>query len=123
MPHSFNSSLFHCVFSTKQRRNTITPDLQERFESGPHAVRAGIGLVRELDEDFVFRGMPGDNADRQPGLSALVPQKIPIHPHPLRAAGDVVDRHLDFRLAEAGAEFAGDVRGQDFSYFCSLSRR
>ena len=31
MAHSFNSSLFHCVFSTKQRRNTITPDLQERL--------------------------------------------------------------------------------------------
>ncbi len=31
MSHSFNSSLFHCVFSTKQRRNTITPDLQERL--------------------------------------------------------------------------------------------
>ena len=31
MSHSFNSSLFHCVFSTKQRRNTITADLQERL--------------------------------------------------------------------------------------------
>lgn len=31
MAHSFTSSLFHCVFSTKQRRKIITPELQERL--------------------------------------------------------------------------------------------
>ena len=31
MPHSYSSSLFHCTFSTKDRRNTITPELQERL--------------------------------------------------------------------------------------------
>jgi putative transposase len=29
MGHSFTSSLFHCVFSTKERRKTITSGLQE----------------------------------------------------------------------------------------------
>jgi putative transposase len=29
MAHSYVSSLFHCVFSTKGRRKIITPDLQE----------------------------------------------------------------------------------------------
>ena len=29
--HSFVSCLMHCVFSTKERRNLITPELQERL--------------------------------------------------------------------------------------------
>jgi putative transposase len=31
MSHSFVNALFHCVFSTKQRRPLITPALQERL--------------------------------------------------------------------------------------------
>jgi REP element-mobilizing transposase RayT len=31
MPHSYVSALFHCVFSTKERRKIITPDLQDRL--------------------------------------------------------------------------------------------
>jgi REP element-mobilizing transposase RayT len=31
MPHSYVSSLFHCVFSTKERRNLITDELQQRL--------------------------------------------------------------------------------------------
>jgi putative transposase len=31
MSHSFVSAIFHCAFSTKGRRNLITPDLQDRL--------------------------------------------------------------------------------------------
>ena len=31
MSHTFVNALFHCVFSTKQRRRLITPALQERL--------------------------------------------------------------------------------------------
>lgn len=31
MSHSYVSSLLHCVFSTKQRRKSITPEIQERL--------------------------------------------------------------------------------------------
>ncbi len=31
MPHSYASALFHCVFSTKDRQATITPDLRDRL--------------------------------------------------------------------------------------------
>ena len=31
MSHSYSSSLFHCVFSTKERRRLITPELGERL--------------------------------------------------------------------------------------------
>ena len=31
MPHSYVSQLMHCVFSTKERRPLITPDLQSRL--------------------------------------------------------------------------------------------
>lgn len=31
MSHSFVNSLYHCVFSTKERRPMITPDLQPRL--------------------------------------------------------------------------------------------
>jgi len=30
MPHSYCSAFLHCVFSTKDRRNSIAPDLRER---------------------------------------------------------------------------------------------
>lgn len=30
MGHSYCSSLYHCVFSTKERRKTIAPELQDR---------------------------------------------------------------------------------------------
>lgn len=31
MAHTYTSQLLHCVFSTKERRSLITPDLQERL--------------------------------------------------------------------------------------------
>jgi REP element-mobilizing transposase RayT len=31
MPHSYLSNLMHCVFSTKERRKLITPELQQRL--------------------------------------------------------------------------------------------
>jgi putative transposase len=31
MSHTYASSLFHCIFSTKERRRTIRPDLQTRL--------------------------------------------------------------------------------------------
>ncbi len=31
MSHSYNSSLFHCVFSTKEQRRTISADLEDRL--------------------------------------------------------------------------------------------
>jgi REP element-mobilizing transposase RayT len=31
MAHTYTSQLLHCVFSTKERRSYITPDLQERL--------------------------------------------------------------------------------------------
>jgi REP element-mobilizing transposase RayT len=31
MAHSYISSLYHCVFSTKERRQLITPELEERL--------------------------------------------------------------------------------------------
>jgi len=31
MSHTYCSSLYHCVFSTKERRKTIVPDIQPRF--------------------------------------------------------------------------------------------
>jgi REP element-mobilizing transposase RayT len=31
MAHTYCSALFHCVFSTKERRKTIAPELQERL--------------------------------------------------------------------------------------------
>lgn len=31
MPHSYLSNLMHCVFSTKERRKFITPEMQQRL--------------------------------------------------------------------------------------------
>lgn len=44
MPHSYTSCLVHCVFSTKERRGTITPDLQERL----HPYIGGIARSNDM---------------------------------------------------------------------------
>jgi hypothetical protein len=46
MAHTYCSSLFHCVFSTKGRRKTIAPELQDRL----WAYMGGIAsVVRQTD--------------------------------------------------------------------------
>ena len=44
MAHTYCSSLFHCVFSTKERRKIITPELQDRL----WAYRGGIAREYEM---------------------------------------------------------------------------
>lgn len=50
MGHSYTSSLFHCVFSTKERARSISPEIRERLwpfiggiarENGMHALEVG----------------------------------------------------------------------------------
>ena len=44
MAHTYCSALFHCVFSTKERRRAIAPDLQERL----WAYMGGIARENEM---------------------------------------------------------------------------
>lgn len=44
MSHTYCSSLFHCVFSTKDRRKIIVPDVQERL----WAYMGGIAREHEM---------------------------------------------------------------------------
>jgi REP element-mobilizing transposase RayT len=44
MAHTYCSSLFHCVFSTKERRKAIAPELQERL----WAYMGGIARENEM---------------------------------------------------------------------------
>lgn len=54
MAHSFISNYYHCVFSTKERRKLITPELEERLWpflggiAGTHRMRAlAIGGIED----------------------------------------------------------------------------
>jgi REP element-mobilizing transposase RayT len=44
MAHTYSSSLFHCVFSTKERQRSIAPELQERL----WAYMGGIARENEM---------------------------------------------------------------------------
>jgi REP element-mobilizing transposase RayT len=44
MAHTYCSSLFHCVFSTKERQRTIAPEMQERL----WAYMGGIARQHEI---------------------------------------------------------------------------
>ncbi len=44
MAHTYCSALFHCVFSTRERRRTIAPELQERL----WAYMGGIARENEM---------------------------------------------------------------------------
>jgi REP element-mobilizing transposase RayT len=56
MPHTYCSSLYHCVFSTKERRKIIPPDLQIRL----WAYMGGI--ARELQIKAIEVGGMDDHA-------------------------------------------------------------
>jgi len=45
MPHTFCSSLYHCVFSTKERRKTIPPDVQGRLWAYMGGIAREIGAT------------------------------------------------------------------------------
>lgn len=45
MPHSYSSTLMHCIFSTKERRRIITPDLQARLFPFVGGVARQNGMV------------------------------------------------------------------------------
>jgi len=53
MPHSFCSSLYHCVFSTKERRPLIVPEIQTRLWS----YMGGVARERGM-KSLIVGGMP-----------------------------------------------------------------
>jgi REP element-mobilizing transposase RayT len=68
MAHTYCSSLFHCVFSTKDRRGVITPDLQERL----WAYMGGI--AREHGMKALAVGGTSDHAH----MLISLPSSLPI---------------------------------------------
>ena len=44
MPHTFCSSLYHCVFSTKERRKFVLPDVQERLWAYMGGIARGLEM-------------------------------------------------------------------------------
>jgi REP element-mobilizing transposase RayT len=44
MAHTYSSALFHCIFSTKERRKAIPPDAQERL----WAYMGGIARMNQM---------------------------------------------------------------------------
>ncbi len=44
MPHTYCSSLYHCVFSTKQRRKIIPPDVQARLWAYMGGIARGLHM-------------------------------------------------------------------------------
>ncbi len=66
MGHSYTSCLIHCVFSTKDRRPSITPDLQERLY--PYMG----GIVRENGMKALAVGGTADHVHMLLSLPATV---------------------------------------------------
>jgi REP element-mobilizing transposase RayT len=44
MPHTYCSSLYHCVFSTKERRKIIRPDVQGRLWAYMGGIARGLEI-------------------------------------------------------------------------------
>jgi REP element-mobilizing transposase RayT len=44
MPHTYCSSLYHCVFSTKERRKIIAPDVQGRLWAYMGGIARGLEI-------------------------------------------------------------------------------
>ena len=44
MPHTYCSSLYHCVFSTKERRKLITPDVQVQLWAYIGGIARGLQM-------------------------------------------------------------------------------
>ena len=67
MAHTFVNALFHCVFSTKERRRLITPNLQERL--WPFMG----GIAREQGFKALAIGGVEDHVHLLLSLSATIP--------------------------------------------------
>jgi REP-associated tyrosine transposase len=67
MPHSYVSTLTHCVFSTKERRKLITPDIQQRL--WPYMG----GIARENSMKALAIGGVEDHIHMLLSLSATTP--------------------------------------------------
>src|SRR6266536_1355714 len=68
MSHTFSCSLFHCVFSTKERRKMIAPDIQARL----WAYMGGI--AREHD----MRALAVGGIDDHVHILLSLPSSMPI---------------------------------------------
>jgi putative transposase len=68
MSHTYCSALFHCVFSTKERRKIISPDIQPRL----WAYMGGVARKREMKA----LGLGG--TDDHVHLLLSLPSSLPI---------------------------------------------
>jgi REP element-mobilizing transposase RayT len=68
MSHTFASSLFHCTFSTKERRRLIVPDLRDRLRPFMG------GIARENDMTALMIGGVEDHVH----LLLSLPSTLPI---------------------------------------------
>ena len=67
MPHSYISNLMHCVFSTKERRRIITPEIRERL--WPFMG----GIARENNMKALAIGGTADHIHILVSLPAIMP--------------------------------------------------
>jgi putative transposase len=68
MSHTYCSSLFHCVFSTKERRKIIAPDIQSRL----WAYMGGIAREHEM------KALAVGGIDDHVHLLLSLPSSLPI---------------------------------------------
>jgi REP element-mobilizing transposase RayT len=68
MPHTYCSSLFHCVFSTKERRRLIAPEMQARL----WAYIGGVAREHEM------KALAGGGTEDHVHLLLSLPSPMPI---------------------------------------------
>src|SRR5438067_10357633 len=108
MPHSYSSSLFHCVFSTKGRRKFISPDLAERL--WPYLG----GIARENRMKALAVGGVEDHVH----VLLAVPATLPVSKCVQLLKGnsskwihDTFNQHWDFEWQEGYGAFSIGISG------------
>jgi putative transposase len=108
MAHSFTSSLFHCVFSTKERVKIITPDLQVRL--WPYMG----GIAREHDMKALAIGGIEDHVHlllSLPSTLAIAKAIQLIKGNSSKWVHDTFPQFVDFAWQEGYGAFSIGVSG------------
>jgi len=68
MGHTFCSSLYHCVFSTKERRRIITPEMQDRL----------WGYIGGIAREHGMTALAVGGADDHAHVLIAIPAAMPV---------------------------------------------
>ena len=107
MAHTYPNVLIHCVFSTKNRRDSIPDDLQEKLS------RYFIGIGKGHDIPILCAGCTSNHAHLLIALPATIPLAKAIQVLKANSSRWLGDHGFDFAWQDGYAAFSVSASNRD----------